>query len=406
MYVQRERVGRSFSFLLLFYYELDFLFLACFFFLLALIKKKTLEKIDMETQVREAQFELAKQHDLQKEATARAEAAEEVVASLEEAVEAEKQQVYFQKERVGLLRNRLATRHVHVNELRHLVGCRRTTEEALTEQANQLIATLRDSIATAESLHIHNTNVAQDAEERRVQGLDFVGITSQALVTIRNRSESHLLSEEAALKLLEEASLESSASSKQSKENWTNDMLSLEDEMRVKLNIMATNVSTTVNEAAVEEDRSLASASKGSDETCQLVVKKAAEIDNSLSMILSEVSEAESSLVSWASSTCSNVSSMGDELSDRSNSNASTVQSVAKEMEDSFVSSLSVIAKDTSDMDTLLNDLSQHSAAAHQQAESASTAEQTGAESLLSARVSLDEAANTLSMMVFYFNIA
>lgn len=354
----------------------------------------------METQVREAQFELAKQHELQKEATARAEIAEEVVAGLEEAVEAERIEVSKQKDRVGLLKNNLGKRHVHVSELRHLVGCRRSTEKELTEQANKLIATLRDSVSTSETLQKYNEEVSKDLEERRVESVKFIDATAGELVFIKDQGESHVLSEKAALQSLEEASTHSSASCKQFSENLTQSISKLEKDMKLKAEDMSTNISLFKISMVDKEEENKKQMYKETEVACELVVDKANEVDSYLSALLSDISSSESSLVSWAETTCAEQKVKQLSLSDRADTNTITVQTAAEAMEREFAKSLDSIAEDTNTMETLLGDLSEHSAAAQQQAISAGEAEKTGAESLLAVRVSLEEIAATLTDMI------
>jgi len=351
----------------------------------------------MDNQVREAQYELARQHELQKEASARAASAEDLVGGLEDTIAAEQAAVARADERVALLHRRLGTRHVHVAELRHLLSARTTTENALRSHAESLIGAVRNSISLAESLQSRLEANASEDESRRVDSVAYVAKATAAGDAIRSRSASYLVGHKTARANFAKALTASCEATGTALQGLTQGLDSLKERVAAEASAVAEKVQERVRSDAATATEVLASTAAGSSTVAAAVKADAMRIDTALETLLADTTAAEERLVAWANDTGSAATVHADDLRWRAEQEAALVAEGASAMEERHQAALDAVADDTAAIEMLLGGLAEHAAANKAHSASAAAASAAAANALKEAQEQFRGAAKDLS---------
>ena len=354
----------------------------------------------MDNQVREAQYELARQHELQKEASARAAAAEAMVSGLESQVDCEQAEVARQVERVSLLHSHLGRRHVHVSELRHLLGAHVATERALQVHAGDLISSLRSSIDAGAGAQRALETQASEAEARRVESRSFIERSTASLSEIQSRVAAFREEDSVTRATFWSELADSSSSATSNLDSLDNSLAALKARVGGRAIALAQNISDEVSSDATSVKKIISAAAEAAREAEAVAVSEAASVDNELSSTYEDIEVAEASLVGWVQQTDTAVASRAEELAWRADREAAQVAEAASGMAARHSAALNAVADDIVAIDALLEGLAEHSTAGEAQAQSATAAAASSSRALDSARSRFEDAAAALKRVV------
>jgi hypothetical protein len=350
--------------------------------------------------VREAQYELARQHELQSEASTSALTAENKVTGLEDSVEAESAEVARQVSRVALLHNRLGKRHVHVKELRHLLCAHSETESALQVHARDLLRTLRGSMAQSEALHLSLEEATEDTETRRVASKAFFSHHDDSLLQLRKRVGDFTLAEAEEHAAFTEDLATASAASSLAAQSLGGSVSDLEAGVAGKTTALAEAIVREVEANSEAAEELLDEAKTAADEAAVMVGQDAAGVDGRLVNIVRDVDASETSLLAWADSTAVAITANGEGLKARASREASNIHEAAASLKHNHEIARAARMDDTAAIETLLGGLEEHSAAGEAQGESAVAAAEAAAKAIESARSKFESAAEGLKTAV------
>ena len=354
----------------------------------------------MDTQVREAQYELARQHEMQKDATARAAAAEEAVAGLEDAFAAEQAEVGRQAGRVSLLHGCLARRHVHVSELRHIVKTRGATEAALQEHLRSVLAALAKSVATSERLHGDLAERASEAEARRRSTRAFMDLASATSAEVRARVGTYVEANGASRAAVVGQLADLSSASAAAAAGLGVGLSSLEARTTAAAEALVGAVRCRVAEDARATQQTVDAAAAAAAGVRELVGGEAAGVGDRLASVGRDADASGARLLAWADQTAGALTACADGLAGRAERELREVGHIAAALDSRHGAALACIADEAAGLAQLHKGLGDHSAAAEAQAETAASAAAVSASVLDEARLCFEAAAAALAAAV------